>query len=662
MKYFSCQTYKFFLFNLFFWFHLITLGQAIGQLTTDDHSKLNQFVEIAETAMNQGNVKVAATNYNKIAFIYWKNAYFREAVDYFLKSTVIYQKTEDLTNLRSVYTNIGVLYTDLQEVEMSETYFKKSVELARTIGKKEEIASGLIDLAYILSALGKFDESNQKLEEAYKIAENIDNKQLLLNCFGLFAENYRNLNQPTKSGEYMDKYDRIQQFAQTQTMREEFAEEKVKSMAEIQRERAEKRAKELELQLKQVLLETTQDSLSFAERMNRIRRDKIDLLKKDSAISSLQIAEQKAKTSEAEALIKQKEVVEQNQKLIIYGASIMLFLVVLSALALLIRIRDKKRANKILEYRNKEIAEKGEELSAALTKIQKQNKQITQSINYAKSIQKAMLPNPIELNKYIKDSFIFFKPRDIVSGDFYWFRKAQKKFDIQRIFNLAQKVEFTPLGKDDYFLISAVDCTGHGVPGAFMSMIGYNLLDDITDKGVSRPDLILEQLHKGIQVALKQDVTDNKDGMDMAFCQIDMATKKLFYAGAKNPLVYIQDNELLQLAADKVPIGGMFVKDPKFTLQEINIDKPTYCYIYSDGFVDQFGGVNGRKFMAKKFRQLLLEIHKMPMEEQREILSLTIETWMGEKYAQIDDMLVIGFLLTPELLELNGNQTKTKSE
>jgi serine phosphatase RsbU (regulator of sigma subunit) len=183
-----------------------------------------------------------------------------------------------------------------------------------------------------------------------------------------------------------------------------------------------------------------------------------------------------------------------------------------------------------------------------------------------------------------------------------------------------------------------------------MSMIGYNLLDDITDKGVSRPDLILEQLHKGVQVALKQEVTDNKDGMDLAMCQIDIANKKLRYAGAKNPLVYIKNGEIEQLQADKIPIGGTLVKDPRFTLQEIDIDTDTYCYIFSDGFVDQFGGPKGRKYMAKKFRNLLLEIHDRPMEEQREILELTIDTWMGDSYAQIDDILVMGFKLSPSLL------------
>ena len=652
MKKSSCAIYKFFLFVILLCLYTSAYSQQISQISEDDHTKINKFLEIAETAIGQGTPQVAATNYTKVAFIYWKHDYFRDAIDYFSQAAVIYQRVENLKNLRNVYTNIGVLYTDLQEIELSEEYFRKSLELAREIGKKEEIASGLIDLAYILSAMSRFDESNQKLEEAYQIAEQIGNNQLLLSCYGLFAENYRNMNQPEKASEYRNKYSRIQQFAQAQTMREEFEEEKVESMAEIQRQKAEKRAKELELALRQERLESTQDSLKFAERLSKQRQAQIDLLKKDSIIKAQTLEKQRAEQREAEARIKQQEAVERNQKIIIYGTGVVLILAILAAISLFIRFRDKKKANRILEDRNREIAEKSDELSAALTKIQKQNKQITKSINYAQSIQTAMLPERKELNKYIPDSFIFFKPRDIVSGDFYWFRKAQKKFDIQKIFNISRKEEFSPLQKDDYFLISAVDCTGHGVPGAFMSMIGYNLLDDITDKGISRPDLILEQLHQGVQVALKQEVTENKDGMDLAFCQIDIENKKLTFAGAKNPLVYIQDNEIHQLQADKIPIGGTLVKDPKFTLQEIDINKDTYCYIFSDGFVDQFGGPKGRKYMAKKFRALLLEIHKRPMEEQREILELTIDTWMGEKYAQIDDMLVMGFKLSPDLLNI----------
>jgi hypothetical protein len=397
----GCKLYKIFVFIIIFYGNASLFGQQINQIKADDHSKVNQFLELAETAISQGNQMAGATNYNKIAFIYWKYQYYREAIDYFLKSGVIYQKLEDLQNLKNVYTNIGVIYTDLQEIELSEEFFRKSVEIARTIGEKEEVASSLIDLAYILSAMSKFDESNQKLEEAYGLAEQLDNNQLRLSIYGLFAENYRNMNMLDKSSEFRDKYDRIQQFAQTQTMREKFEEEKVESMAEIQRQRLARRVKEDSLKLQQIQLAFTQDSLKFAEKLSKQRAAQIGLLKLDSANKALVIEQKEAKQREQEALIQQQKVIEQNQKLVIYGTAAVLLLALIAAISFLFRFRDKKRANKILAEQNREIEEKSHELSAALTKIQKQNKQITKSINYAKGIQGAMLPERKELNKYI---------------------------------------------------------------------------------------------------------------------------------------------------------------------------------------------------------------------------------------------------------------------
>eukprot|EP01156_Anaeramoeba_ignava_P020575 Anaeramoba_ignava/c16393_g1_i2.p1 GENE.c16393_g1_i2~~c16393_g1_i2.p1 ORF type:complete len:599 (-),score=61.88 c16393_g1_i2:1054-2850(-) len=590
----------------------------------------------------------AAQSYNKAAFIYWKHAYYRDAIEIFIKSEAIYEKHESFTNLKAIYTNIGVLYTDLQEIELAETYFRKALDVARKIGIKVEIASGLSDLAYILSALGKYDESNEKLTEALNISQQIENNQLQINIYGLLSTNYRNLNQPDKAAQYKEKFEQIQSFAQTQTLKKEFEEKEIQNLAEIKSANLEKEKKELEILLQRALVDAARDSLSVSERLNLQRQAQIKLLQQDSLIKVQENQVLEAKQKETEAMLKQKEAVQQAQRIVIYGAGAVLILAMLAAISLFIRFRDKKKANRLLESRNKEIAEKSDELSTALEKIQHQNKQITKSINYSKGIQRAMLPETSDLNFYLPESFIMFKPRDIVSGDFYWFRKAQRKFDIQRIFKIHEQEEKTELKKDDIFLLSAVDCTGHGVPGAFMSMIGFNLLDDITNRGVSRPDLILEQLHKGVKSTLKQDHTDNKDGMDMAFCQIDIKEHKIQYAGAKNPLVYIQNNEVHQIKADKLPIGGTMINDPRFTLQELIIDQPTYCYIFSDGYVDQFGGPNGRKYMAKKFRNLLLEIHQRPMAEQREILELTIEAWMGDNYSQIDDILVIGFKIGPE--------------
>lgn len=275
----------------------------------------------------------------------------------------------------------------------------------------------------------------------------------------------------------------------------------------------------------------------------------------------------------------------------------------------------------------------------AMSKIEEQNKEIitinsnlNDSITYAERIQKAFLPRVDNIKRYLPESFIFFKPRDVVSGDFYFFAKRNHKL-----------------------IIAAVDCTGHGIPGAFMSLIGHNLLEEIVNvNAVTQPDKILSQLRQGIINALNQEETNNHDGMDIAICAIDQYPKELYekrgiphleYAGAGNPLIYFQEHELIQLKPDKIIIGGFnnYLKGTRFTLHRIPLDKPTTFYIFSDGIQDQFGGERKKKFATRRLRALLQEIHQKDMEEQERILSKTIENWQKQSnQPQIDDMLLIG--------------------
>jgi len=304
-----------------------------------------------------------------------------------------------------------------------------------------------------------------------------------------------------------------------------------------------------------------------------------------------------------------------------------------------------------LLYQNLEakVAERTAEVIASKAIIEKKNEDITSSINYAKRIQDASLPRMDKIKKMLPKSFLFFKPREIVSGDFYWCMHTEPKpiYDELAAFeeNRQAVIGFEPAK----ILIAAVDCTGHGVPGAFMSLIGNNLLNEIViSKGITSPEIILKELHKGVRNALQQAESDNKDGMDMALCVIDEKNKIVEYAGAKNPLIYIQNGELHEVKADKLPIGGsQKEKERTFTKHTININTPTTFYVFSDGFQDQFGGPEGRKFMIKYMKTLLLEIHTRPMEEQRSLLAHAIEDWMlyhpHEPQRQIDDILVIGF-------------------
>lgn len=260
------------------------------------------------------------------------------------------------------------------------------------------------------------------------------------------------------------------------------------------------------------------------------------------------------------------------------------------------------------------------EIARQRESIQKSNEKITASINYASRIQSAMLPDLAEISRCLPDSFVFFRPRDIVSGDFYWLQE-----------------------KDGKILLATVDCTGHGVPGAFMSMIGIDILNEIVnEKGITEPDQILNLMHQRIRQALKQEVTQNRDGMDIALCVIDEKGRQLAFSGAKTSIVYCQHDQLLEIKGDNVPIGGLQrEQDRIFTRHVITTETPTTFYLFTDGYKDQFGGDNNTKLTARAFKQLLFSMHKQPAETQKTLLTNHLEEWMGN-YPQLDDILVMG--------------------
>ncbi|MBI9052827.1 MAG: SpoIIE family protein phosphatase [Bacteroidales bacterium] len=256
--------------------------------------------------------------------------------------------------------------------------------------------------------------------------------------------------------------------------------------------------------------------------------------------------------------------------------------------------------------------------------IEIKNKHIMDSIHYAKRIQNAILPPDTYVKQLLPKSFILYKPKDVVSGDFYWMTK-----------------------KNNLAIYAAVDCTGHGVPGAFMSIVGHNQLNYAVDvKKARSANVILDYLNEGVVETLREKGQVGKiavkDGMDLALCIIDYKNMKLQFAGANNPLCLVRNNEMIQIKGNKQAIGGGFDDElPKFTNHEMDLQKGDVIYTFSDGYPDQFGGHDGRKFMVKKFRELLLKIHSHPIEEQEKILEDILEEWRG-KEEQVDDILIIG--------------------
>jgi serine phosphatase RsbU (regulator of sigma subunit) len=327
-----------------------------------------------------------------------------------------------------------------------------------------------------------------------------------------------------------------------------------------------------------------------------------------------------------------------------------MILLVLLVFVTLFGLIKRTKANRILAIQKKEIEEKNSFLENANQEINRQkniilarSKEITDSINYAKKIQEAILRIDEEMEKLLPQSFILFKPKDIVSGDFYWISE-----------------------KDNKVLITAADCTGHGVPGGFMSLICTSILNEVVmEKGIIKTNVILDEVRKGIIKSLNQrgNPGEQKDGMDAALCSYDKEKNILSFSGANNPLYLIrkgneplkyfngteakpdiidQDHVLFHIRPDKQPIGYHGGKEHPFTEHLVQLNKGDSLYLFSDGYVDQFGGIKGKKFKSKQLKYLLLSIQDNNIEDQKYILDKTIEDWRGD-HEQIDDICIVGF-------------------
>ena len=598
-------------------------AQELKTLSKPLQDKVEEYLELANRYTAAGNNQQAVLYLNKVAFIYWENGLLRESAELFLKSVPLNEKVGNYNDIKAIYSNVGLIYSDLDKIDLAQDAFEKSLVVRKKLGSKTEISSGMIDVGYIYIVQKRYEPAIKVLEDALSIATDLDDARLISNACRLLGVAYDARGMVAKAKEYEAKYLTYKRLFESKTVKAEYEEKVGKTMAETERERIEKRAKQLELDLQKLkseaaqdslgtVVKATEDSLRNAERLSRLNQLEISSLNKEKAIKELEL--------------KEKEVVQQNQKLIIYSFLGGIVLLAVLAVVMLRGYRTKQRANNRLESQNKEI-------SAQRDHIRKQNENITKSINYAQGIQKALLPPQDTLVGFLEESFVFFRPRDLVSGDYYWFAPI-----------LTGEDYYEPgCGK---FAIAAIDCTGHGVPGAFLSMIGYNLLNEIIRSGIHTPNLILQRLNQEIRRVLRQDETDNRDGMDMSLCVIDFDKKVLEYAGAKNPLIYIKNGEMVRIKGDKEPVGGFHTEQLRtFTNHTIEIDGPAYFYIFSDGYADQFGGPDGRKIMLKGFQDMLFDNHEKSMEEQKTILRNHLINWIGSDYKQIDDVLVMGFKL-----------------
>lgn len=348
---------------------------------------------------------------------------------------------------------------------------------------------------------------------------------------------------------------------------------------------------------------------------NEILTQKRNLTKQTITLRSqqLEIAEGEKKIKAQKDILNEQLSRIQTQKLIMLLFVVVLVLVLSLAFFIYRNYRQNKKINAELDRRNKKIEH-------AYLIIEEKNHEITDSINYAKRIQSAMLPPLMEVESVLPDSFILFKPKAIVSGDFYWFEK-----------------------KDEKIFIAAADCTGHGVPGAIMSMLGAEKLNEALMNSTDVAE-ILSLLNKGVKKALRQsgNVDATRDGMDIALCSFSKDMQQLEYAGANRPLWIIRKGttEIEETKATKTAIGGLTDDGQEFTKRSVTLQRGDSVYIFSDGYADQFSP-DDKKLMTRKFKDLLLSVQNKSMEEQNEFLGSFIDKWKGNM-EQTDDILVIG--------------------
>lgn len=365
-----------------------------------------------------------------------------------------------------------------------------------------------------------------------------------------------------------------------------------------------------ELREKQIKLNETNQSLELSVEENKKRQVELDLAKREKEIQEHEL---------------------ERKMFYVYVLILGLILILFFAFFVYRNLQAKKKANTLLQQQAEEIKLQKNEIEQKSLLLEQKNIETEQSIQYAKRIQHAILPPHSEISKYLKDYFILYKSKDIVSGDFYFFSDKH--------------------AKDGIIHIASVDCTGHGVPGAFMSVIGHEKLNDAVSNS-KEPSKILSELNKGVRTALRQSSEDSssRDGMDLSICSLPANMNNdeitISYAGANRPLWIVRKdtNQFEEIKATKLAIGGFTEEQQEFEQHQVTLKKGDTIYLFSDGYADQFGGVKKKKLMTGKFKDIIMNVQTLGLQDQKEYLDNFITGWM-DGLEQVDDILVIGIKL-----------------
>ncbi len=566
------------------------------------HDALSLYEEINDIA---GMAKC----YNNIGVMNYELEKYEGAIKFYKRSLNYAIKENNQRSISISYCNIGNAYEKLKEYDKALDYLEKASEIDKSINDLEGMAATIHNIGLVYMRKGNLDKALTHFKQSLVICEELEDLYRIVTRHTAISELYN------KKGEYQNAITHAKTGLEVSKKIESIGQQPM-----------------LLNQLIEAYRQTGNyyDAYRVQSRYINVKDSLFDIekAKEVSKIQTIYQVEQKQQELDKTKILAAKDRITRNAFVAAFVISIILIIfIVLAYRNKVITNRRINEQNTALEQAYDEIKSQKEEIFTQheiVLKhkdfIENQKNNIESSIRYAERIQNALLPSDNLCKRVLGDHFVLFKPKEVVSGDFYWTTKIK---------NLA--------------VFAVADCTGHGVPGAFMSMLGLSFLKEIVSKKeITSPDKILNTLRDYIIEALQQKgrYGDQNEGMDIALCVLNTDNKKLQFAGAKNPLIIIKNNEKLQvIEPDKQPIA-IHKKMKPFTGQQIQMQKGDAIYLASDGFQDQFGGPEHKRFMRRNFRKLLTKISVKPLNEQKQILLNTFAEWKGDN-DQIDDITIL---------------------
>ena len=582
-----------------------SLARALNNIGYINYSKgkmkaaLNYFISSLKLQEELGNKSGIGQSLNNIGVIYFDLDQINEAIDYYERSLKIHEEIGDKDGIASSLNNLGAMYNAQGQPKEALDYSIRSLKIQEELGDKPGIANTLNNIGSLYNRQGEIIEALDYYTRGLKIQEDIADKKGISSSLNNIATIYSKQDKLEQAAIYA-----LRSLSISQQIGYPANIGQAASLLSIVYKKQGKGLKALEMYKLSI---TMRDSITNQETLNAaVQQQAVYDNEKNKTIDD----------AEHDKILAIEQEQKAKQKVIVFSISGGLCLVAIFLVFLLSRLKVTRKQKYIIEQQKVKVIQQKEDVEFAHKELEEKNQEILDSILYAKRIQSAILPSVKLVKEYLKESFILYKPKDVVAGDFYWMEQ-----------------------KDGKVLFAAADCTGHGVPGAMVSVVCNNGLNrSVREHGLTIPGEILDKTREIIVKEFQKSEEGVKDGMDIALCSIE--GMKLQYAGAYNPLWIIRNGEIIETKANKQPIGQFENPEP-YPTHSFDLEQGDTIYIFSDGYVDQFGGEKGKKFKSKAFRELLLSIQDKTMEDQKISIDEIFETWKGAS-EQIDDVCVIG--------------------